>query len=895
MRPHNKLFAVITSLLLLACTASKSSNSSVRTVCSSGCEFSTVQQAINAADEGDVIELRAGETFAENVFIVGKNHLTIRSSRWQELPSEGYRIDPDQHAELLATIQSNTSDPALEVGAAEHNMAQNGLDVNTDFIQFDWTYLSSRFSEGMMISCMASPEYNAVMPEPLVAGKRYYVRDWDANNFRARLSETPNGPPVDLTSVGSTPQSFYYSRPRCARWEQPKDIVIEGIRFAVGGTTAPRNLIRVGHNLEVEPAEMGPGVEFRHSVITGRKDDLTGPLFCLAFFGGRDHKVIDSWIGHCKAQQDESKGIAIQNTVGALIRNNYISAASINILTAGGDSASLDVNRNITIEGNFIEKQGYMMYKEGTGAPTGECYYGGGSGAFYRRLDVTPNTCGNGACYTCDTNNAWQLDTAAYYRPSNYLNKNLLEFKDCEDCVVDGNMFRGSYGGPDAGQGWCFGISVIVSTGFAGGGSSYHRAHNVTISNNWADYCYTGLQMTSSSYNGAVFANFPQKNILVYNNLFTNLGWYPAMSQFPDPNTILRFGIKQSTGVQGFRFINNTMRARSTYHTGVAIYAGQYPDVVMHDYQFNNNLIQFNDYSVFLTGVQNTCTPTGLFSLIPNDGASRFRDNVFFGGATTDTFGSASACRPMVDHVAFEQTSGVGFTSATNHRLQPTSRYSAFNPSPSFLSADVNTDVGADVDVIEQYALPAQWGEPPMAKQLEVKVVPGSTSAEISFRRSDDNACSVTLYAQRARIPANELPDTNSNSRKQDSRSSSVMDGSTVHFIAGAISPLTPRRPYWYLIDCGSRWAIGQFHTRATGSGARLEPQFRHPSAASVRIEYSPTQDFTASTSLSTAFAGGKASVPVQIPSGYYYWRSRLLDSSQQTIEVSPVQVFVAP
>lgn len=815
MKPFKTVSAWALFLVMLPWSVSRSENSQALTVCRSGCQYTNVQAAIDAASDGAVIELQAGQTFTGNLVIVGKNRLTIRSSRWQELPELGYRVDPVQHDDLLATVLTPNTDPALEIGTGENNIAQNGVDVENDTITFDDTdHRLFRFKNGMEVTC-ATPAA-IVLPEPLTAGNRYFIRDWDSSKRRGRLAETADGPPIDLKTTGTTTGSNYYSRPPCVRWEQPTGIRIDGIRFAVGGKKAPRLLVRIGHNVEPRPVETGPNAELHHVVITGRQNDATGPLFCLALFGGRDYVVRDSWIGHCKALGDESKGISIQNVVGAAIQNNYVSAASINLLTGGGDAASMDVSKNLVITGNFFEKPGYMMYKEAAGEPSGECYYGGGSGAFYRRADITPNTCQDGACYTCGEDFSWQQDTSAYYRSSHYLTKNLLELKDCEDCRVEGNLLRGSYGGPDTGQGWCYGISVITSPPGQGGGSGYHRAHNVTIRNNWGDACYTGLQMTNSVYAPATFDQVPLKNIVVENNLFTNMGWYPALTQWVDPQSVQRFGLKQSSGIHGFRFVNNTIRARSDYGVGVVLYEGRYPDRAMSNYYFNNNIISFTKYSFLLDSMLNACAPDGLFRLIPPDGTTHFRNNLFYGGPDPNTFLSYAACQPVVERVSFEKTdAAVGFISPTNHRLNTSSRYSAANSAAALVSADTNTDLGADIDTLEQYVIPAERGVPSMPEQLQVQVSPGSRTATIAFRRPDKTTCEVSVYSQRARSAANEIADTHEAGLRKDGRTSSTVDGAKVQFVAGAVSPLVPRRPYWYQVQCGSLRAIGQFRTTA--------------------------------------------------------------------------------
>jgi hypothetical protein len=80
------------------------------TVCASGCDFATVQSAINAAARGDTLVLTAGETFTEAVTFpnkgAGTSHITITSSASAgNLPGSGVRTGP-QYASFMPKIKS---------------------------------------------------------------------------------------------------------------------------------------------------------------------------------------------------------------------------------------------------------------------------------------------------------------------------------------------------------------------------------------------------------------------------------------------------------------------------------------------------------------------------------------------------------------------------------------------------------------------------------------------------------------------------------------------------------------------------------------------------------------------------------------------------------------------
>jgi pectin methylesterase-like acyl-CoA thioesterase len=58
------------------------------TVCSSGCDYATIQQAIDAASAGDTIEVRAG-TYLENLTIRDKQDLILQGAGRDQVTLDG--------------------------------------------------------------------------------------------------------------------------------------------------------------------------------------------------------------------------------------------------------------------------------------------------------------------------------------------------------------------------------------------------------------------------------------------------------------------------------------------------------------------------------------------------------------------------------------------------------------------------------------------------------------------------------------------------------------------------------------------------------------------------------------------------------------------------------------
>src|SRR4051794_11477053 len=92
-----RLLAVL-PVCLLALLVSVSADAATRTVCASGCMYTSLQTAVSAALRGDTLLLRAGETFAGNIVLPNKSgagSITIRSDAPDaQLPAAGVRLVP---------------------------------------------------------------------------------------------------------------------------------------------------------------------------------------------------------------------------------------------------------------------------------------------------------------------------------------------------------------------------------------------------------------------------------------------------------------------------------------------------------------------------------------------------------------------------------------------------------------------------------------------------------------------------------------------------------------------------------------------------------------------------------------------------------------------------------
>src|SRR5690349_17251706 len=127
-----RLFTVITFPIVIIATfafCSSQTKAATITVPAGG----SLQNAINAAQPGDVIILDAGATYAGDLVLPNKSgstYITIQSSRISELP-EGVRVNPSQSALLAKLVSFSAAEPVIKTVAGSHHFRFIGVEIST--------------------------------------------------------------------------------------------------------------------------------------------------------------------------------------------------------------------------------------------------------------------------------------------------------------------------------------------------------------------------------------------------------------------------------------------------------------------------------------------------------------------------------------------------------------------------------------------------------------------------------------------------------------------------------------------------------------------------------------------------------------------------------------------
>lgn len=759
----------------------------------SGKTYATLALAWEAANPGDVIELTPGEVYSESLTAGYKANplgkfITIRGSKSREVLT--YPRASPAIAHLMPIIRVNTpSEPAITFGRVHAKIASVNTSTDRVTLESGWGVTPV---EGEPISCrpLLGPGQTEVTPAGLTENTVFIMTSVSGLTF---IPKTKTGGNVDITDSG-TGDSY------CTPVLVGGYVRFIGIKFdQPTGVPTLYDYVRVGQGMESSLEGMPHHVEFYNCYFTSPVNE-EGPRNHLAL-RGRYLKAIGNYFENAKQFSSESHAIVLDHTYGPVeLDNNYINGASINILAGGSGVSYRDlVTTDLSITNNLLEKSPYMLYMEGAGAPSGSCL----TGRFYRNTTPSPNTCPNGACYTCQAS-AWVLDTGATYRNDDYLLKGLMEFKTCLRCRVEGNILRTSFQAEDTGNsGFCFLASAYSS----------YTIRDVIFRRNKCQQVWSGFNMGTygpnpSDRNGPI--------TIEHNEVLDFAGPWPDYSKWPtvgDGGTARSFIVM--AGWQSVHLNNNTVRSATS---GSPYIGFQFAELGtgnrIYDIKFENNIVPQGTYpfNVQATG-DDTCTSSGKIWPYVISPANAFKNNVMVGASTT--VDSSCAWENLT------MPTSVTFTSSSNSRLPSNSPFAAGCPSGCSYPGTDGANLGPDMDDVDQATSGALLGNKPWLSSLRIDV--GSTLALLSYDAPTSADCTWTLYGHARRLSGDAHADTTS-SGAADSRTGSVAYTAgrafRRQFPIGTGIPVTADTNYTLKGSCdsGNQVVIKKFKTKASAT-----------------------------------------------------------------------------
>jgi hypothetical protein len=517
------------------------------TVCASGCAYGDLQQALDAARPGDTILLRAGETFVGNFVLPAKSGsdtapILIRSDAPDNvLPADGVRLVPpafagtntqlNRLARLRGVGGGYKNTPVLQTAAGAHNYRLQFLDVD-GVAQEGWGTL---IEWGNNSEAQTSLE---VIPYGIVLD-RVYVHGHPAKGQKRCIAL--NGASLEvLNSFVSACAAVEVDAQAIAGFNGPGPFKIsnnylegstENIMF---GGADPRISNLIPSDIEITRNLFTKPVSWRNPVLS--PSSAPG---VTSISGG----------GSLPAGTHYFRVVAVMNTEG----DEAVSAQSAEAAVAIPSN-----NSTVTLSWSPVANADFYRIYRGTG-PSGENLY-----------TQTP-TSATSFAYTGALENSGIPPTQGKL----WNVKNLLELKNAQRVLIDGNVFEQSWAASQ------LGYAILVKPQNQDGLAWWTAVRDITISNNIIRHVAGGIDILGEDY---LQPSQHTARVAILNNVV--------------------YDVSDAWGGQHFLLItsgpdNVTVDHNTIYQDHMIVLVD---DGASSGFVFTNNVARQNEYGIFGSG-----------------------------------------------------------------------------------------------------------------------------------------------------------------------------------------------------------------------------------------------------------------------------------------------------
>ncbi len=458
------------------CAAANASAATLK-VCASGCQYTKIQDALNAAQYGDTILLRAGETYVGNYTLPvksGTGWITIRSDASDsQLPPAGTRLIPSDRSgsntsrsllpRLLGAGAILKTTPILRTAPGAHG-------YKVQYVEFDGT---NQIGYETLIylgdDTTSTPAYDLVLDHVYIHGHKYkgQKRAISMNSGRATLSDSYI---TDIKSVSADSQAIamYNGKGPYTIINNHLEAAAENILFG-GAGPAITNLVPadtlVRQNLITKPvswrnAILAPPANVKASASTG------GSLSS----GTHYFRVV------ARMQTATKTAVSLPSAAVSATTSSSGKVTLTWSAVPGADSYQIFHGSSATSQSKYLVA---------SGAVTSFTYLGSGE------TSGTPPT---GATL-------WAV-------------KNHFEIKNGERITVDGNIIENSW---EAGQ---FGYAIVLTPRNTSGSCTWCRVRDVVFTNNIVRHAAGVINI--AAYDDTATSGITY-NVTMRNNLFYDI------------------------------------------------------------------------------------------------------------------------------------------------------------------------------------------------------------------------------------------------------------------------------------------------------------------------------------------------------------------------------------
>lgn len=514
---------------LFACAAA--GEAAERTVCASGCQYSNLQTAINEAVAGDAILLRAGQTFTGNVTLKPKSgtaFITIRSDAPDSmLPAPGVRLVPEGRPgantarSALARLVSQTASAyrnsaIVKTDPGAHHYKLIGIEIDGINSSGDVTLVNLGENNSSQTTASAAP-YAIVFDRmwlhghPVIGAKR-------GIGLNSRSTDILNSYIEDVFSVPDSQGIAGYNGP--GPFRIINNHIEAGAENILFGGADPKIANLVPSDIEIRGNYLTKKLAWRSPVLVApARPAVTAAAGGSLAAGTHYFKIV------------------------AVVVPNIDS-----VLSAPSAEASVSVAAGGAVQLSWAAVSGAQKYRVYRGsAANGQSVY----------VETTSRT----LTYTGTGEKAGTPPTSG----KKWTTKNLLELKNAQRVLIDGNVMEHAWSGFQDGS------AVLFTPRNQDNTAPWSVVRDVTFSNNTVRKVGNGVNILGEDYNNP---SQQTRDIRIVNNVFDALGGdfgagkFMIMTSGPanvtvDHNTVLHTGpvtVVDGPTIAGWTFTNNFAR-----------------------------------------------------------------------------------------------------------------------------------------------------------------------------------------------------------------------------------------------------------------------------------------------------------------------------------------------
>jgi PKD repeat protein len=542
-------------------------------VCASGCDYSDVQSAINAAQPGDSILLRAGETFVGHYWLKRKSGtgvITIRSDAPDsELPAPGVRLVPNTRpggntalSRLPRLVGRGGTWRTTPIFQAEASAGHYRL----QFLQIDGG-AQEGYETLLAFGNNSTQTSTSLAPHNLVLDRLYIHGDPVRGQKRC----------LALDSASTEVLNSYFEH--CRHFAEDAQ--------AIAGFNGP-GPYRIENNY-LEASTM--------SILFGGADPATPNLVPSDIVIRRNHLTKKtSWRDPIMNPPGSPRATAA--TGGVLAAGSHFFKVVAFMDSSGSRAFSLP-SSEVSVATSGSSSAVTVSWTAVSGALHYRVFRGTSSNGQSRYMDTS------GGATTFLYTGSGEVSGTPPTRASIWNVKNALELKNAQRVLIEGNLIEYVWSASQTGY------AILFTPRNQDNGAPWTVVQDVTMQYNIVRHVGGGINILGSDYAASTGSQLTRR-IRVRHNLFEDVGGSWGPSHF----------IVMTRGPSEVAIDHNTV-----FHTNHLVL---FDDGATSGFVFTNNLSRHNAYGVFGSGAG-----SGTNALKTYAPGAVFRRNVLAGGPSS--------------------------------------------------------------------------------------------------------------------------------------------------------------------------------------------------------------------------------------------------------------------